>query len=269
MPVVAATLRLLDGALPVQDAARILATIPATPNTYATTTTAPAGRLTADRRRLAVTTTAGAPDVVIVGGELRTVDVESGTVLRVGVELQEQHATGVVVRGIEVEATLPAEFAAAEYVTRTLLLEWTLDGHVQLEPLRVAFASPQSAATVSDVLEIDPTLALQGGERVDLAGYIQRATRDVDSDLAAASVLPERVRPSAHLRDAVAYRAAYLALLASSEESAERRREEFASRYKISVNALIIGQQKPTTVITQDDGAVATRQLASVVRGWT
>lgn len=229
----------------------------ATVDTLSTTTTAKAGRAAEDRRALTLTSTAGisAGHLYILEGakgqaELVTIaegSPVSATVARTVAEIRGDYATGSTLRGVEVSATFPAIEADDDDNLDGLpfLLTWTFEG---LPPLReTVFAErgeESQIATLADLLLLDPTLSLVGGDRVPPASALAQAQRDLRTALQQAGRSEADVLAGGIGRDYVCYRAAYLCLLGADGETAARKLDHYEKHANTLQTSLLLGGVK-------------------------
>ena len=232
----------------------------ATVDALSTTTTAKAGRGAEDRRALTLTSTAGlvAGHLYILEGakgqaELVTIAaVASGTVARTAAEIRGDYATGTALRGVEVSATFPEVEADDDDNLDGLpfLLTWTFSG---LPPLReTVFAErgeEAQLATLADLLLLDPTLSLVGGDRVSPASALAQAHRDLRTALQQAGRSEADVLAGGIGRDYVCYRAAYLCLLGADDQTAARKLDHYEKQANTLQTSLLLGGVKPGVAI--------------------
>lgn len=241
----------------------------ATVDAVSTTLSAKAGRAATDRRAVTVVSTtgvaaghqyiltspAGAVELVRVaaGG------VVSGTVLRAAQEIRGDFPTGSTLRGVEVTATFPAPPAADDdnLDNDPWLVVWTFP---DLPPIRESIylerGEEAQLATLDDLRELDPYLALAGGDRIDPAAALARAHRDLRVDLQLAGVSDSDLLAGPLGRDAVTYRAAELCCSHGDDAVSERKAQSYGDRYQELRAALVVGAKKPqVAALTTDETA--------------
>ncbi|MCY0990630.1 hypothetical protein OV203_26035 [Nannocystis sp. ILAH1] len=256
---------------------------PATVDAYSSTLTARAGRGATSKRIILVTSTVG----LLVGhqyllqaadgrAELLKVDsIPSATQVLCSAEIMGDYGTGSSLRGIEVSATFPADPAAddANLDGQPFIVEWSFNGFVTpiRESIFVERGEEAQLATLQDLLELDPHLAAQDGDRREASLALARAHRDFRTDLMLAGASESDLLAGPIGRDAVVYLAAYHALKHSNEESAARRAESYQKRYQELRQALQVGAKKPqVTALEREDGSNQPVSPAKLFRpfGW-
>lgn len=231
----------------------------ATVDALATTLTAAAGREASDRRALTLASTTGGTvgaQYILTApsgaAELVTVAaVVSATVARVKHEIRGTYPTGSTLRGVEVRATFPAPPAADEdnLDAEAFLVIWTFAGMSPIrESIHLERGEEAQLATLADLVELDPTLARVGGDRIDASAALSRAHKDFRVDLQLAGVSESDLLTGPLGRDAVVYRAAHLALAADDDPAAERRAAAYGARYQELREAITNGAKKPDVV---------------------
>jgi hypothetical protein len=244
-----------------------------------TTLTAKAGRNAADRRALTVTATA---DLVIgaqyimeaASGQAELVRIAatpSGTLARAAQEIRGDFATGATLRGVQVSATFPADPAADEdnLDDGAFVVIWTFPG---LPPLRESIhlerGEEAQLATLDDLRELDPMLSIAGGDRIDPATALARAHKDFRADLQMAGVAESDMLAGPLGRDAVCYRAAFLATQHGDDPVSERKATAYQARYLELRGALVVGAKKPEVVALDKDQQARTVNPAALFHGW-
>lgn len=252
----------------------------ATVDALSTTLTAAAGRNAADRRALTMSSTAG----LAVGSQyllesasgqaelVRIAAVPSGTLARAAQELRGEFATGSTLRGVQVSATFPADPAADEdnLDAGAFMVIWTFAALPPLrESIHIERGEESQLATLDDLRELDPMLSLAGGDRIDLAAALARAHKDFRLDLQMAGVSEADLLAGQFGRDAVCYRAAYLATQHGDDPVSERKAAAYLARYQEIRAAVVVGALKPGVVAL--DKASQTAQPvnpAAIFHGW-
>jgi hypothetical protein len=251
----------------------------ATVDALATTLTAAAGRNAADRRALTMTSTAG----LVAGAQyilesasgqaelVRIAAVASGALARTTQELRGDYPTGTALRGVQVSATFPAPAAADEdnLDEGAFLVIWTFAG---LPPLRESIllerGEEAQLATLDDLRELDPMLSVTGGDRVDPAAALSRAHKDFRLDLQMAGVIEADLLAGTLGRDAVCYRAAYLATQHGDDPASERKAAAYLARYLEIRAAVVAGALKPGVVALDKDQQARTVNPATLFHGF-
>lgn len=241
----------------------------ATVDSASTTTTAKAGRNATDRRALTLTSSTGftAGNTYILehatSGQAELIKVAataSATVLRTVSEIRGDYPTGATLRGVQVTATFPSTPAADDdnLDLEPWVIVWAFSG---LPPFRESIhlerGEEAQLATLADLLELDPTLSLVGGDRVDPAAALSRAHKDFRSDLRMAAVNEADLLTGPLGRDAVLYRAAALALQNADDEPSTRKVAEYKARYLELRTAIVVGAKKPEVTSLDRDTQTA------------
>jgi hypothetical protein len=244
-----------------------------------TTLTAKAGRNAADRRALTLTSTAG----LVVGAQylleaasgqtelVRIAAVPSGTLARTTQELRGDFATGAALRGVQVSATFPAPPAADEdnLDDGAFMVIWTFAGLPPLrESIHIERGEEAQLATLDDLRELDPMLSIGGGDRIDPAAALARAHKDFRLDLQMAGVIEADLLAGALGRDAVCYRAAFLATQHGDDPVSERKAASYLARYQEIRAAVVVGALKPGVVALDKDQAARATNPATLFHGW-
>ena len=207
----------------------------ATVDTLSTTTSTKAGRNAEDRKGLALVSTTGLTPgrcylLEAANGQAEIVTiaaVPSATVARTVAEIRGDYATGSALRGVQVTATFPEVEADDDDNLDGLpwIIVWTFSG---LPPLRESIYAERGEeaqlATLADLLQLDPTLSLVGGDRVNPAAALAQAHRDLRTALQQGGQSEADVLAGGIGRDFVTYRAAYLCLLGATEDAANARK---------------------------------------------
>lgn len=239
-----------------------------------TTLTAKAGRNAGDRRTLTVVSTAG-----IVPGRtylitaqngivelVRVAAVPSATSLLAGAELRGDFPTGTTLRGVEVSALFPAIEADDDANLDGLpwIVVWSMEGFAPLrETVHLERGEEAQLATLDDLRELDPTLSVVGGDRIDPALALARAHRDLRTDLQLAGASESDMLLGPIGRDCVTYRAAYLCVHHDDGEAALKKAEFYNARYLELRTALQVGTQRPEVVaVDKADGSAKTTNPA-------
>lgn len=251
-----------------------VATTNATLSTASTTTSARAGRGAADHRKLTVVSSADFAEgrtylLESADGyseEVRVARIPSATVILAANEISGDYAAASTLRGLEVSGTFPSAAAgdAVNLDGLPWIIVWTFP---DLPPLRDSIhlerAEESMTATQADLVQLDPQLALAGGDRQDLALSLARAHRDFRVDITLAGADEATVLAGPIGRDAVLYLAAYHALKGSNDESAIRRCDDYHRRYNELRAAMQSGAKKPEIVTSdrRNDNATARNPL--------
>ena len=240
----------------------------ATIDSTSKTLTAKAGRGATDRRALTMSSTVG----LVVGSTyileglhgatelVRIAALASATVARTAHEVRGEYATGALLRGVQVTGTFPALSAADEdnLDTEAWVIVWTFSG---LPPIRESIhlerGEEAQLATLSDLLELDPTLSTTGGDRIDPASALTRAHKDFRSDLRIAGISEADLLAGPLGRDAVCYRAAHLATQHNDDPVSERKAAAYLARYLEIRTAIVVGSKKPEVVSLDKTDAYA------------
>jgi hypothetical protein len=245
-----------------------------------TTLSAKAGRSAADRRALTVASTVGFEtghayllEAASGAAELvRIAAVASGTVLRAAAEIRGDFAAASLLRNVEVSAVFPADVADDEdSLDGIYVITWSVDGLPPMrEAIRVERGEDNLVVGVDDLARLDPTIPLAGGDRVDLAGALAQARRDLRDDLTMAGVDEADLLTGRLGASAILYRAAALCMHHSDDPTAVRKAELYHARYGELRAALTIGQKTKPDVVALDKETVAARPFnpASLFRAY-
>lgn len=246
----------------------------ATIDSVSTTLSAKAGRGATDRRTITVASTAGitagrtyllqAPSGVV---ELvRIATVASGTALLAGAEIRGDFPAASTLKGVEVSATFPGSEADDESNLDGMpwVVVWTIDGFPPLrETIHLERGEEALLASLDDLRELDPTLSVTGGDRIDPALALARAHRDLRTDLLMAGANESEMLLGPIGRDAVTYRAAALCMLSNDDDVSKSKAEFYLDRYAKLIAAIKIGAEKPQVVaLDQDSNAKAPSKAA-------
>lgn len=184
----------LDFSEDAADADRILlATSAASIDSISTTTSAAAGPLTADPRKIVIV--AGVPTVgrfYVISGGGTTESFKVGRVDSLNIyardPLRTAFATGATVTGALVTATFPSARAnlATELDRRTLYgVDWTFTGTTGRASVRTFCRIERRhrgpRATVNDLTTLDPRLAFAAHDSTKLEAHLQWADREVSA----------------------------------------------------------------------------------------
>lgn len=251
----------------------------ATVDALNTTLTAKAGRNAADRRALTVTSTTG----LVVGAQyllesvsgqaelVRIAAAPSGTLARTTQEIRGDFATGTTLRGVQVSATFPAPPAADEdnLDDGAFMVIWTFAGFPPIrEPIYIERGEEAQLATLDDLRELDPMLSVTGGDRIDPAAALSRAHKDLRLDLQMAGVEEADLLAGTLGRDAVCYRAAYLAVQHGDDPVSERKAADYKARYLEIRGAIVVGAKKPGVVALDKDQQASPVNPATLFHGF-
>lgn len=262
--VASATAAIVDLRYSAESAAHVLQDGPAVVDSVATTTTAPAGRGTADPQALELTSTAGVVAgrryLLSYGGHSDAVRVEevAGLVVTLESILPRYYAAGAAFVGLEVAVEVPADVTGEKLylVDAQLAVRWSFAG---LPPVREAIylerAAPTPAVSPDAVLALDATLSTYLASGATIAGHLAVAQAEFQVDLLAAGH-----DDASHLagpigRDAVRSLAAWHCLKHSSDASAVARAKQYRARYDELRAALIVGLQKEKVLKLDADGS--------------
>lgn len=247
----------------------------ATIDSVSTTLSAKAGRGATDRRTITVASTAGitagrtyllqAPSGVV---ELvRIATVASGTALLAGAEIRGDFSAASTLKGVEVTATFPADEADDETNLDGMpwIVVWSIDGFPPLrETIHLERGEEALLASLDDLRELDPTLSVSGGDRIDPALALARAHRDLRTDLLMAGASESDMLLGPIGRDAVTYRAAALCMLSNDDEVSKSKAEFYLDRYAKLIAAIKVGAEKPQVVALAQDSNAKTASKAAV-----
>lgn len=228
-------------------------------DTASTTLTARAGRGASDRRAVTLADTAGlgvGTSYLLEGpagqAELvRVAAVVSATVIRTAQEIRGDFAAGSTFRGVQVAATFPASPAADDQNLdgEPWAVIWSFAGLPPLrEAIRLERGEETQLATLDDLRELDPMLALAGGDRIDPAAALARAHKDLRVDLQLAGISESDLLTGPIGRDAVCYRAAELCFQHGDDPVSERKAKSYGARYQELRAGLVVGAKKPEVV---------------------
>jgi hypothetical protein len=232
-----------------------------------TTLSAKAGRNADDRRTLTVVSTAGvtpgrtylltAPNGIV---ELvRVAAVPTATSLLAGAELRGDFPTGTTLRGVEVTAMFPAVEADDDANLDGLpwIVVWSMEGFAPLcETIHLERGEEAQLATLDDLRELDPTLSIVGGDRLDPALALARAHRDLRTDLQLAGASESDMLLGPVGRDAVVYKAAHLCVHHDDSEAGMKKAAFYLARYQELRTALQVGTKRPEVVaVDKTDGS--------------
>lgn len=246
----------------------------ATVDAVSTMLSAKAGRNATDRRTITVVSTAGvsagrtyllsSPSGVV---ELvRIAAVVSGSALLAGAEIRGDFGTGSTLKGVELTATFPAAQADDEDNLDELpwIVVWTIDGFAPLrESVHLERGEEALLATLDDLKELDPSLSIVGGDRIDPALALARAHRDLRTDLQLAGASESDMLLGPIGRDAVCYRAAYLCTHHEDTEAGLKRAQFYLDRYQELRTAIQVGQKRPEIVaVDKADGSASAKNPA-------
>lgn len=250
-----------------------------------TTLSAKAGRGSGDRRALALASTAGMfagrkyllESTKGIVEEVRIVAIPSGTTALTAAEIKGEFPADSTLKGLEVSATFPEAAANdKDNLSRDRmpwLVEWTFTGFPPFrESVFLERGEENLLASLDDLAELDPHLSSVGGDRIDAALSLARAHKDFRTDLALAGADEADYLAGPIGRDAVVYRAAYLSLCHSNDESAVRRAEEYEKRYQEIRAALQVGTRKPgVTVLDKSEENATPANPANLFKpfGWS
>lgn len=241
----------------------------ATVDTLSTALLGVAGRNAANRRTVPVVSSTG----VTVGRsylltstatgavELVKVDaVVSANLIRVHSEIRGDFQAGTF-KGIEVRATFPEAPAADDdnLDGEPWVITWQFAGITSpiRESIHLERGEENQLATLADLLELDPHLSVQGGDRVGPAIALARAHRDFRTDLQLAGASESDVLAGTIGRDAVVYRAAQLCLHHSEADADQAKAESYGQRYQELRAALQVGPKKPGVVVLDKSESAA------------
>lgn len=241
---------------------------PGTPITLDTTATElanGAGRYAENFRVITVLSTAG-----IVPGQcylltssdngitedVRIHSVHSATELLTDSEIRGSFPTGSTLRGLECSVTFPASEADDDKnlseEPSPYIVVWNFAGMpapIQ-DTIYLQRGEASMLATLDDLKEIDQMLAVTGGDRVDPHAALNRAHRDLRTELLMAGADESSMHLGAIGRDYVIYRAAYLCALHSAEDDdrAAKRAESYRVRAEKLITSVKVGAPKPQVV---------------------
>lgn len=249
----------------------------ATVDSVSTTLSAKAGRGATDRRTITVASTAGisagrtyllqAPSGVV---ELvRIATVASGTSLLAGTEIRGDFPAASTLKGVEVAATFPGSEADDESNLDGMpwVVVWTIDGFPPLrETIHLERGEEALLASLDDLRELDPTLSVTGGDRIDPALALARAHRDLRTDLLMAGASESDMLLGPIGRDAVTYRAAALCTMSNDDEVSKTKVAFYLDRYAKLIAAIKVGAEKPQVVaLDQASNAKAPSKAAAFI----
>lgn len=234
----------------------------ATVDPLSTTLLGKVGRNAEDRKAIPLTSSAG----VLAGhcyliSSLATGAVElvkiaavvSENLARAHNEVRGDFATGSTFKGVEVSATFPSDPSADDdnLDGEPWVIVWQFAGITSpiRESIHLERGEEAQLATLADLLELDPYLSVQGGDRISPALALARAHRDFRTDLQLAGASESDVLAGTIGRDAVVYRAAQLCLHHSDTESDQAKAESYGQRYQELRAALQVGSKKPQVVV--------------------
>jgi len=249
----------------------------ATVDSVSTTLSAKAGRGATDRRTITVASTAGisagrtyllqSPSGVV---ELvRIATVASGTSLLAGAEIRGDFPAASTLKGVEVSATFPDSEANDENNLDGMpwVVVWTIDGFPPLrETIHIERGEEALLASLDDLRELDPTLSVTGGDRIDPALALARAHRDLRTDLLMAGASESDMLLGPIGRDAVTYRAAALCTMSNDDEVSKTKVAFYLERYAKLIAAIKVGAEKPQVVaLDQASNAKAPSKAAAFI----
>lgn len=274
--VASATYEIVDSRHSVDSSAHVVvaAGTAATLDTLSTTTSAAAGRSGTDRRALTVVSTTGLTVghlyiLTAASGEAELVTiaaVPSGTVARTVSDIRGTYATGATLRGIEVTATFPALEADDDENLDGLpfIVIWNFPTMPPVrEPIFADRGVEAQLATLADLQQLDPFVSKIGGDAVSPATALARAHRDLRTDLEIAGVLEADLLAGNIGRDCVIYRAAYLVFVHDTSDGAQRKANDYQTRYETLRAALTVGDRtKPGVTALSSDELITTKNPA-------
>lgn len=251
----------------------------ATVDAFSATTTTKAGRNAEDRKGLVLNSTAtltpgrcyilegtnGEAEIVTIAA------VPSGTTARTVAEIRGDYASGAALRGVEVSATFPEVEADDDDHLDAMpwIIAWTF---ADLPPLRESIFAERGEesqlATLADLLQLDPTLSLVGGDRSNPAAALAQAHRDLRTALQQGGQSEADVLAGGIGRDFVTYRAAFLCMLGATEDAANTRKldhfEKMATQLQTS---LLLGRVKEgVAVLSKSDETAQPFAVANLFR---
>lgn len=268
----------LDYSEDADDADRIILAVgAATVDSLSTTTTAAAGPLTSDPRKIVIT--AGAPVVgryyvITSAGQSEAVQVARVDSLNIYLrdELRHAYATGATFTGCRVTASFPAGTAndADELDRRHLFgVDWVFTGVTGPLYRRTLCTIERRAraprATIADVVQIDPRFAAASHDATRLESHVLQADAEITARLLHRGTQVSNTDEGALGRMAVAYRAAELAYRTMGEQF--ETRAEWAMGEARGWLKLMMSGHKPDDVVEvarSTDARRGTRRAASL-----
>ncbi len=188
--------------------------------------------------------------------------VPTDRIVRSWAEIRGDYPISSTLRGVEVAAVFPAPPAADDNNLdgEPWKIIWQFAGIASpiQESIHLERGEENLLATLADLLELDPHLSLQGGDRVDAALALARAHRDFRTDLMLAGVSESDFLAGPIGKDAVVYRAAQLCLHHSETDADRAKAESYGERYQELRAALMVGSKKPQVVTLDKSEANAT-----------
>lgn len=266
----------LDFSEDAADADRIILAVgAATVDSLSTTTTATAGPLTADSRKIVIT--AGGPVVgrtyvISAAGETEAFVVARVDGLNIYARdaLRHAFASGASVTGCRVTSSFPAGTAddADELARRHLFgVDWVFTGITGPAYRRTLCTIERRAraprATVADVVQIDPRFAAASHNATNLESHVVQADREVSARLAHRGTQLANTDDGEVGRMAVAWRACELAYRTMGE-TFDSRADWAMGEYKNWLKLLLSGH-KPDDVVEvarSNDARRSTRRVS-------
>lgn len=270
--VATATAQIVDLSRDADAAAHVLQSGDAVVDSVSTTTTAAAGRGTADAQALDLDSVdgvvVGRRYLLSYGGRSDAVRVEGVDGLRVQLEsvLPRYYAAGAALVGVEVGVDVPASVTGdkAYLGDGRLAVRWTFAGLPPVrEPIYLERAAPAADVTPDAVLAFDRTLPHYLADGATMAGHLAIAQDEFHVDLLAAGLDDSRHMAGPIGRDAVMRLAAYHCLKHSTDASAVARAQSYRARYDELRAALIAGLRKRKVTQLEADGSAAPASTVS------
>lgn len=274
--VASATYEIVDSRYSADSSAHVVvaAGTAATLDAASTTLTVAAGRPSTDRRALTAVSTAGLTVghqylLTAMSGEAEIVTifaVSSATVARTVSDIRGTYPSGATLRGIEVTATFPAIEADDDENLDGLpfIVIWSFPAMPPVrEPIFADRGVDAQLATLADLQQLDPYVSKVGGDAVSPATALARAHRDLRTDLEIAGVRESDMLAGNIGRDCVIYRAAYLIFVHDTNDAAQRKANDYQTRYETLRAALTVGDRtKPGVTVLSSDELITTKNPA-------
>ena len=263
-----ATYAVVDLRYDADDARHEVETGNATVDSVSTTTSAAAGRGTADPRQLLLTSTtdvtAGRRYLLSYGGrsELMRVSAVSGTTVRLHSSVAQPFASGASFLGVELSATITSGTCATDdYLDspNSLAIRWTPAGHQPiLEHVHLERLGPAPLVSPDEVLKLDPTLRAYVDDDMGADDALRQARDDFDCAMLNHRIDDDEILAGPIGRRAQIYGAAWHILKAATEPSAVARAAAYATRRDNLIADLVQGAaKKKTAQLTRDAAKTA------------
>lgn len=250
----------------------------ATVDAVSTTLTNKAGRSAADPRAVTVASTVGisahhsylltAPDGRVE--LLKIVAVPSATTLMAAAEIRGQFPTGSTLKGIEVSATFPGTVAddEASLDDTAWVVYWTFPGFApERDIITLQRAEESQLADLNDLKELDPRIALMGGDQIDAALALSRAHKTFRNDLLLAGANESDLLTGELGKEAVVNLAAFYIYRTLPGEIEQKNAEWYKDRYNEIRAAIQNGALKPHVVhMSKEDDTIDKRNPARLFR---